>query len=65
MICAIKARWYEGSYKLESIIDLSMPIPQLKAHLSANMTVNRIMFVKGPFRAKYNNQDGGIRTIIY
>lgn len=23
------------------------------------------MFVKGPFRPKYTNQDEGIRTIIY
>lgn len=63
MICAVKVRWADSSYRLEKVIDLSTPIPSIRSHLAANLTVNRIMIVKGPFRAKFSNEDSGIRMI--
>lgn len=63
MICAVKAKWMDSSYKLEKIIDLATPIPALRSHLAPNLTVNRIMMIKGPFRAKFSNEDSGIRMI--
>lgn len=57
MICAIKAKWIEGGYKLEKIIDLAQPVSNTIARLSANMQVNRIFFVKGPMRPKFGNED--------
>lgn len=63
MICAVKAKWVDSSYKLEKIIDLATPIAALRSHLAPNLTVNRIMMVKGPFRAKFSSEDSGIRMI--
>lgn len=68
MICAVQAKWSEGVYKLEKIIDLSSSINPGKAQLNAQLSVNRIMLVKGPFRPKFKpakkgDKDEGIRMI--
>jgi hypothetical protein len=63
MICAVKARWIDGGYKLEKIIDVVMPVRTASSRLSAIMRVNRLMFVKGPFRPKFNDEDHGIEMI--
>lgn len=63
MICAIKAKWIDGGYKLEKIIDLVMPINSNSSRFNAPMKVNRLMLVKGPFRPKFNDEDHGIEMI--
>lgn len=68
MICAIKAKWAEGVYKLEQIIDLTSPVQPGKTLLNAHLSVNRVMVVKGPFRPKFKSKvkgdkDEGIRMI--
>lgn len=60
MTAAVQARWLDGMYKLDKVIDLSTPIENKNARLATDFEAYRILFLKGGFRPKFGNDDEGI-----